>query len=153
MKLHLEGAPDIRATPEAVWDRLVDPEFVARSAPGTERVEILGPDRFRLELGFGVAFLKLGFTMDVHMHDLVPPEHASLTATGSAHGTTATVRSKVRIETLGPERQRLHWRAEGEVDGALANLGAPLVEAALRAMSRDFGEDCARRVSEEHAAR
>ena len=152
MKLELEGAPEIRATPEAVWARLVDPEFVARSAPGAEKVEVLGPERFRLHLGFGVAFLKLGFEMDVRMHDLEPPERASLTATGGAHGTTATVHSKVRIETLGPTRQRLHWRAQGEVDGALANLGAPLVEAALRAMSRDFWDDFARRVSEEHAA-
>ena len=34
MKLEFSGSPMIKATREGVWDRLLDPDFVAASTPG-----------------------------------------------------------------------------------------------------------------------
>ena len=39
MTLQFSGAPEIRATREQVWRRLLDPEFIGRSAPGVETVD------------------------------------------------------------------------------------------------------------------
>jgi carbon monoxide dehydrogenase subunit G len=146
MKLELSGAETMATDRDTVWSCLIDPEFVARSAPGTSEAEILGPGHFRLNIGVGVAIFRVAFDMDVQMHDLVPQESARLTATGGVHGTHAAVRSSVQLEDAGPRLQRLNWEAVGEVSGTLAELGAPLIEPILRAMSRDFWRDFARRV-------
>ena len=148
MKLELGGRESMAADRDTVWKCLTDPAFVARSAPGAGDVTILGPGHFRMEVGVGVAIFKLTFEMDVQMHDLVPQESARLTATGGAHGTHATVQSSIALADDGPGRQRLEWKAVGEVHGTLADLGAPIVESVIRMMTRDFWEDFAQRVEQ-----
>jgi carbon monoxide dehydrogenase subunit G len=149
MKLAFSGAPEIHATRDQVWRRILDPRFVAQSAPGMESVDVLGENRFRMNLGFGVALLKFHFALDVGFHDIVPQEHARMEARGSAPGTTVAMDSRIRLEQLDPARQRLHWSAETVVDGALAGVGARLVEGVARRLTERFWEDFARRVEEE----
>jgi carbon monoxide dehydrogenase subunit G len=146
MKLHFAGSPEVTATQERVWKALLDPHFVAASAPGVEEVEVLSTDRYNLHLGLGVAFFKLHIVMHVRMHDLQPQENASLTATGSAPGTEIEVRSRIHIEPLAPDRQRLDWQAEGEVQGALAGLAARLLVGVVRSFTEDFWYDFEERV-------
>jgi len=71
MNLEFSGSPEIHATRDHVWRRLLDPHFIARSAPGVERVEPLDATHFRMTLGLGVALLKLRLAFDVEMFDLV----------------------------------------------------------------------------------
>lgn len=148
MRLELSGSETMATDRETVWSCLTDPAFVARSAPGSGEITLLGPGHFRMQVGVGIAILRLTFEMDVQMHDLVPQESARLTATGGAHGTTASVLSSVKLENDGPGRQRLDWHAVGEVHGTLAELGGPIVESVIRMMSRDFWQDFASRVEQ-----
>lgn len=152
MKLAFAGTPEIRASRDEVWRRILDPRFVARSAPGMESVEILAENQFRMNLGFGIALLKFHFAMEVGFHDIVPQESARMVARGAAPGTTVDMVSRIRLEELSPDRQRLHWDAVTEVDGALAGVGARLVEGVARKLTERFWEDFARRVEEESPA-
>lgn len=153
MKLQFSGAPEVHATRERVWQALLDPHFVGASAPGVEQITVINAERYDLHLGIGVAFLKLHIVMHVQMHDLVAGERAQLTATGTAAGTDVKVHSAIAIEPLAADRQKLAWSAEGEVEGALANLGARLLEGVVRSFTEDFWEDFARRVGEQHETR
>ena len=54
--------------------------------------------------------------------------------------------SRIRLEEVDSGHQRLHWEAETTVDGALAGVGAPLVEGVARKLTERFWEDFARRV-------
>lgn len=146
MKLTFSGTPEIRATRDQVWSRILDPHFVAQSAPGIESVEVLDDNRFRMHLGFGVALLKFDFALDVGFHDIVSRESARMEARGEAPGTQVAMDSRIRLEEVGPEHQRLHWSAETSVDGALAGIGARLVEGVARKLTERFWEDFARRV-------
>lgn len=148
MKLQFSGSPEVVATRERVWESLLDPRFVAASAPGVEQVEVHSPERYDLHLALGVAFMKVHVVMHVLMHDLDPRRSARLTATGTAAGTEVTIRSHIRIEELDADRQRLDWEAEGEVHGALAGLGARLLEGVVRSFTEDFWNDFARRVGD-----
>src|ERR671912_69914 len=98
MKLAFAGSPEVRATRAEVWRRLLDPHFIGASAPGVDSVEVRGPNRFRMTLGFGVALLKLHFALDVEFHDIVSEESARMEARGAASGTTVAMDSKIRVE-------------------------------------------------------
>ena len=67
MKLHFAGAPEIPATREYVWGRLMDPQFVAGSAPGVELVEAIDPTHYRVISAFGVGAVKIRFTLQVEL--------------------------------------------------------------------------------------
>ena len=54
MKLLFSGSPEVTATQDRVWKALLDPHFVAASAPGVEEVEVVSPEQYNLHLGLDV---------------------------------------------------------------------------------------------------
>jgi uncharacterized protein len=148
MRLEFAGAPEVTASQEEVWAKLMDPHFVAASAPGVESVDPVDPTRFKVTSGIGVGPLRVRFHLDVELSDVVAPERLRMTALGRAPGSAVDTVSTVRLEPLGKGRTRLHWVATSSISGTVASLGPRLVEGAARRLSEEFWSDFARRVSE-----
>src|SRR5687767_14557231 len=146
MKLEFSGSSEVSAPRDVVWQRLIDPHFVAKSAPGVESVETIDLTHFRLTSAFGVGAAKLRIALDAEMFDLVDGRSAKLRARGKAPGSAIDVLSTIRLEDAGPGHTRLHWTAAGELSGLVAMLGARLMEGALRTLTEEFWADFARRV-------
>jgi carbon monoxide dehydrogenase subunit G len=153
MRMEFAGDPVIPAPRERVWEHLLDPHFVAASAPAVEAVRVIDPTRFSVVSGIGVGFLKLRFTLHIELHDLVEHESARMRASGEAPGTTVSFDSSVRLEPLGPERTRLHWDAQSEMHGAATGVGRRLLEGTLRKLTELFWQDFARRAAAEAVRR
>lgn len=151
MKLHFSGAPEIAATRSNVWKRLLDPNFVAQSAPGVESVESLDPTHFKVVSALGVGAVKVRFTLAVELTDVVEPERATMRARGKAPGSNVDVVASIRIEDAGPGRLRLDWTADSDVSGTVASVGARLLEGTARKLTEEFWTDFARRVQADAA--
>jgi carbon monoxide dehydrogenase subunit G len=149
MKLQFSGSPTIAAPRERVWDRLMDPHFVAQSAPGVESVEALDPTHFKVISGFGVGSIKLRFTMDVELFDIVDGRSARMRVRGKAPGSAIDVVSSMGIEDAGSTESKLNWSATSEVSGTVASVGARLMEGTARKLTEQFWTDFARRVGQE----
>jgi carbon monoxide dehydrogenase subunit G len=147
MKLEFAGAPEITAPREKVWERLMDPNFVAASAPGVESVEPVDPTHFSVVSGLGIGAVKLKFNLDVELCDIVEPERLRMAARGKAPGSIVDVISSVRLDVAGKDRTRLNWSATTTVGGILASVGAQLLEGTARRLTEEFWTDFARRVS------
>jgi carbon monoxide dehydrogenase subunit G len=147
MKLEFAGAPEVTASREVVWKRLMDPNFVAASAPGVESVQAVDPTHFKVISGLGVGPIRLKFELDVELSDLVAPERLRMTARGRAPGSTVDTVSNVRLEPTGNGRTRLNWAATSTISGTIASLGARLLEGTARRLTEEFWTDLARRVS------
>lgn len=153
MRLSFSGRPEITAPRGEVWMRLLDPHFVARSAPGVESVQTVDDTHFKVVSGFGVGFIKLRLALDVELFDLVAPTAAKMRALGIAAGSEVDTTSSLELDESGPDRTRLTWSAVSEVSGALASVGARLMEGAIRALTEQFWTDFARRASRGAAQR
>ena len=151
MRLHFTGAPEIAATRTQVWKRLLDPTFVAQSAPGVESVDAVDPSHFKVISAFGVGAVKLRFTLNVELADVVEPERATMRARGKAPGSNVDVVATVRLEDAGPGRVRLDWTADSDVSGTVAGVGARLLEGTARKLTEQFWTDFARRVEADAA--
>lgn len=147
MRLEFAGAPEIMAPREEVWARLMDPNFVAASAPGVESVEPVDPTHFRVTSGIGVGPVRVSFQLDVELSDVVPLERLRMTALGRASGSAIDTVSSVRLEPMSDGRTRLNWVATSTISGTVASLGPRLLESAARRLTEDFWTDFARRVS------
>ncbi|HET7598789.1 MAG TPA: carbon monoxide dehydrogenase subunit G [Gemmatimonadales bacterium] len=152
MRLHFAGAPEIASTRAHVWRRLLDPRFVAASAPGIESVETIDPTHFRVISAFGVGAVKLKFIMNVELLDVVEPDRATMRARGKAPGSNVDVTATVALDELAPNRIRLNWTAESDLSGTVASVGARLLEGTARRLTEQFWTDFARRVQAEAAA-
>ena len=150
MKLQFSGSPEIAADRERVWQRLMDPHFVAQSAPGVESVEIIDPTHFRVASSFGAGSMRIRFPIDVEIFDIVPGRRARIRVRGKAPGSTVNVVSSIEIQDAGqPGTVRLNWSATSDFNGTVAGIGGRLVEAAARKLTEQFWTDFARRVTSE----
>lgn len=149
MKLEFSGSPEITAPKERVWERLMDPHFLARSAPGVESVEVIDPTHFKVISGFGAGSFKVRFTMDVELLDIVPGRSARMRMHAQAPGSAVDVLSSIAIQETGPDPVRLNWSATSEITGTVAGLGVQLMEGAARRLTEQFWADFARRVTSE----
>lgn len=148
MKLEFSGSPAIAAPRERVWQRLMDPHFVAQSAPGIESVEATDPTHFKVISGFGVGSIRVRFTMDVELFDIDAGKSAKMRVRGKAPGSAIDVVSTMRIADASGGSQ-LDWSATSEVSGTVASMGSRLMEGTARRLTEQFWTDFARRVSEE----
>jgi carbon monoxide dehydrogenase subunit G len=149
MKLEFSGSPTISAPRERVWERLMDPHFVAQSAPGVESVDALDPTHFKVISGFGVGSIKVRFTMDVELFDIITGKSAKMRVRGKAPGSAIDVVSNMQISDAGSGSSQLNWSATSEVSGTVASVGARLMEGTARKLTEQFWTDFARRVGQE----
>jgi uncharacterized protein len=149
MKLEFSGSPAIAAPRERVWERLMDPHFVAQSAPGVESVEAVDPTHFKVISGFGVGSIRVRFTMDVELFDIDAGKSAQMRVRGKAPGSAIDVVSKLQVDDAGSGGTQLKWSATSEVSGTVASVGARLMEGTARKLTEQFWTDFAQRVSQE----
>ena len=130
-----------------MWEKLLDPDFVAASAPGVESVEALDATHFKVVSAFGVGSVKVRFKLDVELFDIVEGQSLKMRARGKAPGSAVDVVSELRLEDLGDGKTRLNWSATSEVSGTVASVGARLLEGTARKLTEQFWTDFAKRVS------
>ncbi len=149
MKLYFSGSAEIQASRDRVWERLIDPQFVAGSAPGVESVDVLDATHFRVTSGFGPRAMKAKLTIDGELFDLVRGTSAKMRLRGAGAGSLVEVLSTIAVRDTGSGKVRLEWTATSELSGTVANIGGKLLESVARKMTEQFWADFARRVAEE----
>ena len=149
MKLEFSGSPAIAAPRERVWERLMDPHFVAQSAPGVESVQAIDPTHFKVISGFGVGSIRVRFTMDVELYVIMDGRSAKMRVRGKAPGSAIDVVSDLQVDDAGSGNTQLKWSATSEVSGTVASVGARLMEGTARKLTEQFWTDFAQRVSQE----
>ncbi|MGE0442584.1 MAG: carbon monoxide dehydrogenase subunit G [Gemmatimonadales bacterium] len=147
MRMSFDGAPEIQATRQQVWNALMDPKVVAASADTIESVEQHDDTHFTVVAALGVGMLKLKFKMNVELYDIVEGESARMRARGKAPGSTLDAVTAFRLEEKGPRQIVLHWQADSDVGGTVASVGARLLEGTARRLAEEFWTDFAASVS------
>ena len=144
MLLTFSGSPTVHAPRPLVWSRVMDPKAVAACASGVESVDAIDPRHYRVVSAFGVGAVKLRFTMEVELSDIVEPERASIVARGKAPGSAVSVRTDLRLEEAAPGTTRLHWTANADFSGTVASVGARLLQGTARKLTEQFWKDFAK---------
>jgi len=147
MRMDFAGSPEISAPRRTVWARLMDADFVAASGPGVESVVRIDPTHYQVISGLGVGPVRVRFTLDVELSDIVEGRQLTMRARGKAPGSTVDVVSALRLDESGAARTRLNWAATSDLNGTLASLGGRLLEGTARRLTEGFWTDFARRVS------
>lgn len=143
--MHFEGDETIHAPQQTVWEFLMTPDNVASCAPGFQSMETIDADHFKPRLAVGVGAVKATFTLDVAITEREPPRHAAIQAHGMAAGSAVDMRSGMDLspEPDNPDATHLHWVADVTVSGAIASMGARLMEGTAHKMTNRFF-DCLR---------
>ena len=128
----------IEAPREQVYAALNDPEILAKSIPGCEKIEQISETELVATVVTKVGPIKAKFKGQVTLSDLNPPE--SYTISGEGKGGPAGFAkggAKVSLEDDGGATI-LRYEVQADVGGKLAQLGGRLIEGTAKKLAGEF---------------
>ena len=135
--MKLEGAYDVPAPRQKVWDAFQDPEQLKQAIPGCEKLEAIGPDEYKATMKVGVGGVKGTFEGKVRLSDKNPPESYKMAIEGS--GGPGFIRGETVItltETDGGTK--VSYVADLQVGGLIASVGQRMLGGVSKMMADKF---------------
>jgi carbon monoxide dehydrogenase subunit G len=137
------GSVVIEAPRAAVWELLLDFEQLATCGPGVQSIERQDPTHASVRAKIGVGFMTLGFTIDLELVEVVPPDRAVIRATGAAPGTQVEGTGQMHLSGPAEGPTTMDYTATVEIFGSLAGIGSRMIEGtAAKLIDETF--DCVR---------
>ncbi|MGB4825726.1 MAG: molybdopterin cofactor-binding domain-containing protein [Paracoccaceae bacterium] len=141
-----EGRTRVPASPQAVWDILLDPKALAKVIPGCQELQAVGANAYHADVIMGVGPVRGLFEANVALRDLVEPKSAVLIGNvtgplGSGGGT-----GHVTLEPDG-DGTLVNYRYEVNVSGKVASVGGRMLDGAARILIGQFFNALVRQTS------
>jgi uncharacterized protein len=138
--MDLTGEYPIPAPRETVWAALNNPEILRVCIPGCEELDKTSDTEFVARVVAKIGPVKAGFSGKVTLSDLDPPN--GYTITGEGQGGAAGFAkggAKVWLEAVeGGAATILHYSADAQIGGKLAQIGSRLVEGSAKKLADEF---------------
>jgi carbon monoxide dehydrogenase subunit G len=138
--MDLTGEYRIPAPRETVWVALNNPEILKICIPGCEELNKASDTEFVARVVAKIGPVKAGFSGKVTLSDLDPPN--GYTITGEGQGGAAGFAkggAKVWLEAVdGGAATILHYSADAQIGGKLAQIGSRLVEGTAKKLADEF---------------
>jgi uncharacterized protein len=135
--MKIEGAHEIPAPRQRVWEAFLDPEQLKKAIPGCEKLEAIGEDEYKATMKVGVAAVKGTFEGKVRITDKKAPDSYRMAVEGS--GGPGFVRGEAAI-TLSdtPTGTRVAYGADVQVGGLIAGVGQRMLGGVTKMMADQF---------------
>jgi len=138
----VQGSYLLPASREEVWDLLNDPARLAKCLPGCERLEPIGPDRYRVAVKYAIAAIGGDFSGTIELLDKKPPR--SLRLRSESKWTPGFVKGEGTVELAEKGAQtELRYSGEVQVGGLIASVGQRMLDMASRKIAQQFFESAA----------
>lgn len=138
MAMTMNGAFDLAASRQTVWQKLNDPDVLKTCIPGCESLEKTSDTTF-----VAIAKMKIGpvsatFKGNVALSDIDPPNGYRISGEGEGGiAGFAKGAATVHLEEI-PEGTRLAYAVEANIGGKMAQLGARLINSVAKKMADQF---------------
>lgn len=140
--LELIGETLIAAPRETVWNALMNPDILARSIDGVERLERTEDGRFEGRMNAKVGPVRATFDGTARVTETEKPHRYVLVGEGKG-GVAGFAKgsAEIELESVAEQETRLRYTAKSQVGGKLAQLGTRLVEGAAQNYAERFFEN------------
>ncbi len=153
MPVKLQGQHSFPAPREVVWQALVDPQILARTLPGAERLVAVGENRFEGQINLKVGPVQGQFAGSVELSEVRPLEGYRLELKGQ--GATGFVEGAGRVWLEGGEggledgddgSTTLHYDIDSQIGGRIAGVGQRLLDSSAKVLTRQALEGLGRQI-------
>ncbi len=144
--MKIQGTYTFEAPRERVWRALLDPEVLARTLPGCEKLERTSESSFRGALTVQVGPVKGQFQGTLDLSDLVPLEGYRMKLSGSGSAGFMNGEGTLAISGEGATTT-LTYDIEAQVGGRIAGVGQRLVESSAKVVTKQGLEGLGRELA------
>jgi carbon monoxide dehydrogenase subunit G len=143
----IAGKHTLATTPDRAFALLQNPDVLAKSMPGCDQLNRIGPDEYEMKMKMAIASVQGLFAGKVKIADSHPPENFRLLVEGA--GKVGFMKGN-GVLSLTPKDDSTEVGFEGDVQvgGLIAGVGQRLVETTAKFLIRKFFD----KLAEEAAA-
>ena len=135
------------------WEALNDITLLQAAIPGCEGITPSGDNQYEVLVLAAVGPVKAKFKGKLQLENIQAPTSYTLRFEGqggpAGHGKGT---ADIRLEPNGPRETVLHYTANAQVGGKIAQIGSRLVDMAAQKMATDFFERFNTALQERYAA-
>jgi carbon monoxide dehydrogenase subunit G len=135
--MKIEGSHELHASPERVYETLIDPAVLQRCIPGCERLEKTGENAYSTTLRAGVGSIKGLFTGNVRLEEMQPPRHFRMIVDGKGQPGFLKGSGDLQIEARDG-LTIVSYTGEVQVGGTIAGVGQRMLQGAVKMMATQF---------------
>lgn len=135
--MKLSGTASLSAPPDRVWAALDDPAVLARTIPGCQSLNEVGPDEYAMTVSAGVASIKGTYLGQVRISDRDEPTSYVLHASGSGGPGTVSADCTVRLAADG-DGTTVSYAADAVVGGVIGGVGQRVLSGVAKKMAGQF---------------
>lgn len=143
--MELAGRHTFEAAREIVWEALLDPQVLAKTVPGCERLEEVGERRYEGAMRLAIGPVEGRFEGTVELTDLDPPNGYTIAIRGEGAQGFVNGSGTVRLEGEGPTE--LVYDLNADVGGRLASVGQRLLDRSAKVITRQALEGLEKQIA------
>lgn len=136
--MNITGSHVIDALRPDVWTAMHDPAVLARTLPGCQALEVIGPDRYAATVTVGVASITGTYRGEVELVDKHEPEHTTLRMSGAGAPGTVEADATVHLHEDDDGSTRIEYEATAVVGGTVGGVGQRVLSGVAVRTARDF---------------
>jgi hypothetical protein len=148
--VRIAGNYTFEASREEVWSAINDPEVLARTIPGCQRLDQIGENEYESTLKVGLAAVRGTYDGRVKLSNLVPPESYEIQVDGKGSNGFLKGTGSIKLREDGATTI-LDYGGEAQVGGTIASVGQRLLDGAAKTLINQSLKALAQRIEERRA--
>jgi len=133
--MNLEGSYTFEAPRDVVWQSLLDPEVLANTLPGCEKLEKIGENEYEGMIKIKVGPVQGKFKGVVTLSNLNEPDSYTMVVDGKGAPGFMKGEGNVKLEAQG-DTTLMHYGGSAQIGGRIASVGQRLLDSSAKALTR-----------------
>jgi uncharacterized protein len=131
--VRIAGNYTFEATPEEVWSALNDPEVLARTIPGCQRLDEIGENEYETTLKIGLQAVRGVYSGRVKIDNIIAPESYDIHVDGKGSNGFLKGSGAIKLRVDG-HTTILDYGGEAQIGGTIASVGQRLIDGAAKTL-------------------
>ena len=137
--MKISGTYTLALPPEQAYQRMQDPEILARCMPGCESLDKIGEDEYQMKMKMALASVSGAFDGKVRISNQTPPESFRLIVEGS--GKLGFMKGDGLLKFSPVEGgTEVAYEGDVQVGGTIAAVGQRMIDGTAKLMIKRFFE-------------
>lgn len=120
-----------------VWHGLLDPDTLADTLPGADKLELTGDNQYAVALNIKIGPVQGKFKGGIKLEDIEEPRSYSMKVDGRGAPGFVKATAKLTLEPIEDGAKTiLHYDGDAKVGGRIASVGNRLLDSSARAIAK-----------------
>ena len=142
--MHLEGSHLLHAPVQEVWNKLQNPETLAKVTPGIKTLEATGENTYLAISEIKIGPMNGSFKGKLEVAEQKEPESFVLIIQQSSKIGNVKATGTIRLEEVDPSQTEVFFSGDAKISGLLARTGQRLISGVANTLTKQFFSNLAK---------